>query len=403
MNLNKIRKDFPLLNQERSGKPYIYFDNACNTLRPNSVISAVSEYYQKFPTCGERSVYKLAETVTNKFGETRKLMAKFINAGRKEEIIFTRNTTEGINLLANSLALRAGDVVLATDKEHNSNLVPWQVLAKKKGIVRKIVPSNEDNTFNLEKFRAMMDERVKLVAMIYTSNLDGVSTPVEEVINIAHQFGAKVLLDVAQAAAHKKIDVRKLDVDFIAFSGHKMLGPSGTGVFYGKYECLEKLEPFMVGGDTVEYTTYDDFKLLTPPAKFEAGLQNYAGIIGLGEAIKYLGKIGFKNIAQQEYELNKYLTEELLDIPNLSIIGPLDPKLRSGIISFNIKGVDPHKIAIMLDAAANIMIRSGQHCVHSWFKSRNIIGSARISLYFYNTREEAKIFVSNLKNILKVI
>jgi len=402
MNLEKIREDFPLFQEVIRGKPIVYFDNACQSLRPKSVIQALNEYYQKYPACGGRSMHKLGDIVTRKIDEARKQVANFIKAKRKEEIIFTRNTTEGINLIARSLNLKQSDIVLATDKEHNSNLIPWQILSKKVGIIHKIVPSREDNTFDLEAFEKMMDKQAKLVSMVFTSNLDGVTIPAKEIINIAHLYGAKVLLDAAQTVPHQEIDVSKLDVDFLAFSGHKMLGPSGTGVLYGKYNLLEELEPFLVGGDTVEYTTYTDHKLLPPPEKFEAGLQDYAGIIGLGEATRYLSQIGFQNMAKHEYELNKFITTEIAKIPKLKIIGPLDPSLRGGIISFYIEGVDTHQIALTLDETANIMIRSGQHCVHSWFTSHQIKGSARVSLYFYNTLKEAEIFVENLNKFAKL-
>jgi len=402
MDVEKIREDFPIFKETINGKPIVYFDNACQSLRPISVIQALNEYYQKYPACAGRSMHKLGELVTKKVDGARRQIANFIKAKRKEEIIFTRNTTEGINLIAHSLNLKQGDIVLTTDKEHNSNLIPWQILSKKVGIIHKIVPSKEDNTFNLETFEKMMDNQVKLVSMVFTSNLDGVTIPAKEVIEIAHRKGAKVLLDAAQTVPHQEIDVSKLDVDFLAFSGHKILGPSGTGVLYGKYNLLEELEPFLVGGDTVEYTTYTSHKFLPPPEKFEAGLQDYAGIIGLGEAVKYLSQIGFQNIAEHEYKLNKFISTEVVKIPKLKIIGPTDSSLRSGIISFYIEGIDSHQIALTLDEMANIMIRSGQHCVHSWFTSHQIRSSARVSLYFYNILREAEIFVENLNKFIKL-
>lgn len=406
MDIEKIRQDFPLLQTKHRGKPIIYFDNACQTLRPLSAINAVNDYYQKYSACGGRSIHRLGEKVTQNCEEARVAVARLINAKKKEEIIFTRNTTEGINLVAKSLELKQGDVVLTTDKEHNSNLIPWQIAARKSGIIHKIVPSQKDNTFDLPKFKELMEElqdKIKLVSVVDTSNLDGVTNPIQEIIKIAHQYGAKVLLDAAQAVPHRKIDVSKLDVDFLAFSGHKILGPSGMGVLYGKHHLLEEMEPFIVGGETVEYSTYEGHKLLPPPEKFEAGLQDYAGIIGLGEAAKYLGKIGFKDIAEQDYKLNKFITEQIVEIPKLKVIGPLDPALRSGIISFYMEGIESHEIALMLDETNNIMIRSGQHCVHSWFASRGIQDSARVSLYFYNTIEEAQVFIESLKRIAKLV
>ncbi len=274
---------------------------------------------------------------------------------------------------------------------------------KKIGVIHKIVPSKTDNTFDLNRFKKLINKKVKLVAMGYTSNLDGATIPAKEIIKIAHQYGALILLDAAQTAMHQKINVAKLNIDFLVFSGHKALGPSGTGILYGKYKLLEKLEPFLVGGSTVKHSTYKSQEFLPPPAKFEAGLQNYAGIMGLGEAVKYIQKIGFKNIVQQEYKFNKYITEEISKIPQLTIIGPQDPYLRGSIISFYVKGIDAHQIALMLDEMANIMVRSGQHCVHSWFAFHKIKSSVRVSLSFYNTLAEAKILVESLKKIINTL
>jgi len=399
MKLEEIRADFKILNGDK--KP-IYFDSACMSLKPNSVVEAVNDYYYNFPACAGRSSHKLGEEVTRKVRETRLAVSKFINADSEREIIFTRNTTEALNLLANSLDLQKGDVVLITDKEHNSNLIPWLILKEKKGIEIRIIYSKEDNTFDLEKFSQFV-QGAKLVSIVHTSNLDGVTNPVKEIIEIAHKNNALVILDAAQSIPHRKIDVKDLDVDFLAFSGHKMLGPTGTGVLYGKYKLLEKLSPFIVGGETVEYSTYETYKMLPAPEKFEAGLQNYAGIIGLGEAVKYLGKIGFDNIAEHELKLNAYITNEILKIPKIKIIGPKEPEKRSGIINFYIDNTDMHQVALMLDNMANIAIRSGQHCVHSWFNNKKIENSARVSLYFYNTMEEAELFIINLKKIVKIL
>lgn len=400
LNVDKIRADFNVLNPQ-SGSAPIYFDSACMSLKPKQVIEVMNDYYNNYPAC-DRSLHKLGSEVTKKVKEARQAVAKFINAESEKEIIFTRNTTEGINLLANSLSMQKGDIVLVSDKEHNSNLVTWLLLRDKIGIVVKIIPSNEDGTFNLDNF-SKLAAGAKLVALVHTSNLDGVTNPAKEIIKIAHENNVLVLLDAAQSVPHQKVDVKDLDVDFLAFSGHKMLGPTGTGVFYGKRGLLEKLKPFMVGGETVEFSTYNNFKMLPLPEKFEAGLQNYAGIIGLGEAIKYLSQFDFGDIKEHELKLNTYITEELKKIPQIKIIGPEDPKLRSGIVNFYIEGTDMHKFVILLDEMANIEIRSGQHCVHSWFDSRKIYNSARVSLYLYNTAEEAEAFITNLNKIIKIL
>ena len=403
LNLQKIRKDFPLLSTLVHGKAPIYFDNACASLRPQAVIDAVKDYYEKYSVCGGRSKYHLAEMVTQKTDAARVSLAKFIGAKRKEEIVFTRNTTEGINLVANGLDWKPGDVVLTSDKEHNSNLLPWQILAKTKGIIHRIVPTHEDGTFNLAAYEKLLKEgSVVLVAMGSTSNLDGVSFPMDKITALAHKHGAKVLFDAAQTVPSQAVNVAKLDVDFLAFSGHKMLGPSGMGALYAKYSLLEKMAPFMVGGSTVEYTTYTDYQLLPPPEKFEAGLQDYAGIIGFGEAVKYLQSVGLDAVARHELELNTFLTSELTKISRLKIIGPADPALRGGILTFTVEGIDPHQIAMMADEMSGIMIRSGQHCVHSWFHSRGIHSAARTSLYFYNTLDECHTFVATLKKIISL-
>jgi cysteine desulfurase/selenocysteine lyase len=399
LEVEKIREDFVILN---SPKKPIYFDNACMSLKPKSVLFAMQEYYEKYPACAGRSAHSLSSKVTAKIKEARQEIAEFINAKNENEIIFTRNTTEGINLLAHGLNWQKGDIVLLSDKEHNSNLIPWLRLKKEKEIELRIVPSREDNTFDLEEFQKMVSG-VKLVSIVHTSNLDGVTNPALEIIQLAHEAGALVFLDVAQSIAHQSIDVRILDVDFLAFSGHKILGPTGTGIFYGKMNLLTELKPFMVGGDTVEFSTYTDYKMLPVPQKFEAGLQDYAGIIGLAEAIKFLKRIGYSFIQNQEKELNTYITNELLKIPQIKIIGPVDASLRSGIIDFYLEEMEVHQLAIMLDQMEGICIRSGQHCVHSWFQNRKIKNSARVSLYFYNTQAEAEMFISSLRKIMKIV
>jgi len=401
MNAEKIRKNFPIFEKKIRGKPIIYFDNACMSLRPKQVIDATDEYYFEYPGCAGRSAHEFGTKVTEKYDEARKEIAKFVGAKRKEEIVFTRNTTEGLNLVFNSLNLKKDDIIVTTDKEHNSVLVPIQVLREKKGIKHQIIFS-KNNMFDLQKFQDSMNKQVKLIAMAHSSNIDGTTIPEKEIIKIAHDFGSLVLLDAAQSVPHKEIKAKDIDADFLAFSGHKMMGPSGTGVLYGKYELLEKLNTFMVGGDTVEYTTYDSHVFLKPPEKFEAGLQNYAGAIGLAEAARYLDKIGRKNVEKHEEELNKIITEGVEGMKGLRILGPEDPKMRGGIFQFVIDGMNVHDVALMLNNMRNIMIRSGQHCVHSWFRANNLQGSDRVSLYIYNTTEEAEIFVETLKEIVKL-
>ncbi len=402
MDVKAIRTDFPVLNKKINDLPIIYFDNACQTLRPYSVIEAVRKYYVEYSACAGRSNHKLGARVTQLVEESRHLIAKFINAHEEQEIIFTRNTTEGINLISNTLDLGPGDEVIISDKEHNSNLIPWLKLVKNRKIKVKVIPSNSDNTFNLEAFKKSISSQTRLVSVVMTSNLDGVSNPISEIIKIAHKNKVLVLLDGAQFVPHSKVDVRKLDVDFLAFSGHKMLGPSGIGILYGKKKLLEELDSFMVGGDTVSNSTYTSYELLPLPERFEAGLQNYAGIIGLAEAVKYLEKVGFEEIQKQELKLNRTLTEGLKGIKGLHLIGPEDPSLRGGIYSFYIDNWSPHQVSLFLDQTENIALRAGQHCVHSWFNNHHLKGSIRASFYFYNTLEEVEILVKALKQLLGV-
>jgi cysteine desulfurase/selenocysteine lyase len=364
------------------------------------VIEATDEYYFEYPGCAGRSAHEFGTKVTEKYAEARQEMAKFVGA-KKEEIVFTRNTTEGLNLVFNCLNLKKDDIIITTDKEHNSVLVPIQMLKERKGIKHQIIFS-KNNLFDLQKFQDSMSRQVKLVALVHSSNVDGTTNPEKEIIKIAHDFGALVLLDAAQSIPHKEFKAKDIDVDFLAFSGHKMMGPSGTGVLYGKYDLLEKLDTYNVGGDTVQFTTYDTHVFLKPPEKFEAGLQNYAGAIGLAEAARYLDKIGRKNVQKHEEELNRIITEGTAEMKGLRLLGPEDPKLRGGIFSFVIDKMNVHDVALMLNNTNNIMIRSGQHCVHSWFKANNLEGSDRVSLYLYNTAEEAESFVKTLKEIMKL-
>jgi len=401
MDIQKIRLDFPALSKKWNGKYPIYFDNACMTLKPVQVIDAMNEYYSEYPVCGGRSIHKMAKKVDEKVTEAREKFQKFLGASCPEEIIFTRNTTEGVNLVANTIDFKKGDVVFTTDREHNSNLVPWQVQAHKKGIRHIIVYSNPDNTFDIQGFEELMNEHknVRLVSMVHSANLDGYTIPAKEIIRIAHDHGALVMLDGAQSAPHKSINVKELDVDFFALSVHKMAGPSGMGVLYGKHHLLEEMAPFIVGGDTVSDTTYEGAKFLPPPEKFEAGLQNYAGIIGSGAAVDYIKNIGISNIEEHEKRLNIIITQGIKDMPGLEIIGPADANQRGGIISFTVdlpKGGDAHDIALVLDETENIEVRSGAFCVHSWFNYRKCDAAVRASLYMYNTEDEARKFIDTL-------
>jgi len=376
MNVNKIREDFPVLK-----KNVIYLDSNCMSLKPKQVVDKINEYYNEYPACGGRSIHKFGIRLDNEINEARKIIQKFVNARKSKEIIFSKNTTESINLIANSFRF---DKVLLTDREHNSNLLPWQKF--KYGILK----SKSDFTFDLERFSEVV-KNYDLVSFVYTSNFDGYTLPVKEIIKIAHENRAKVHLDAAQAVPHKKIDVKKLNVDFLTFSGHKMLGPTGTGVLYGKEELLKDMKPFLVGGETVVDSNYDGYVLEELPYKFEAGLQHYSGIVGLGEAAKYLEKVGMDDIEEHEKKLYRGVNKK--GVEEIGFIG------EKGVFNFNIPKIDYHEVAGILSNSKNIMVRSGMHCAHSWYNAHKIKGSVRASFYLYNTLEEIRILNEELDKI----
>jgi cysteine desulfurase/selenocysteine lyase len=437
-SLEWVRKDFPSLKNFQNGSPPVYFDNACNTLVPTRVIEALNEYYNDFPACGEgRSRHWFAQEVTDRIDGnpdrgmkgSRHIIKDFINADSHKEIIFTLNSSHGVNIVALGTQFKPGDVVLHTDKEHNSNLIPWLRL-QKKGIIKAIpIDSTEDGEIDLDMFEdKLKNNRVRLVSMGYTSNLTGYTLPAKEIVSLAHQYGAKVLLDGAQTVPHQAVDVKDLDVDFLVFSLHKMCGPRGVGVFYGKAEYLGKevLEenetedvvlPTMLGGDTIIDTTYEEYNLLMPPERFEVGLQDYPGQIAAGAAVEYLLEVGMDNIGAQEKLLNTYLSKKLLEryggLGWFNILGPSDPAKRSGILSFEIKRPNANGIAEELSEKRNVMIRDGQFCVHSYLNK--VFGQGwsgpqlpanqrmmyRTSFYFYNTIEECDIFLDTLEEVFR--
>ncbi len=388
------RQDFPVLETKVNGKPIVYLDSACMSLKPRQVVEAMDEYYGSYTACHGRSVHHFAQKTTDAVAEARDRVARLINS-KAEETVWTRNTTEGINLVARSF-LKPGDTVLTTDIEHNSNLLPWLNL-RKSGVKHVLVPGLP---FNLKDFETKVAAtRPKLVSLVHTSNVFGTTIPAKQAIKISHDHGAAVLLDAAQSVPHLPVDVKSLDVDFLAFSGHKALGPTGTGVLYGKAELLESLEPFLVGGETVTDSTYEGFTLERSPAKFEAGLQNYAGIIGLGAAAEYLRKLGMKNVEAYDCRLTEKLFRVLGSIAEVGFLNP-DWQSSISLASFNLGKFDPHEVAILLDEVANIFVRSGRHCVHSWFNAHGIKGSVRASLYLYNTEEEIEKLGETLKLLI---
>jgi len=402
MDIDKIRQDFPILQRKVNGKPFIYFDSACTSLKPKPVIDATVAYYTEYTGCAGRSIHKFATKTTEEFEKAREKVAKFINAKRVEEIIWTKNTTESMNLVAHSFKFNKSDKVLTTNLEHSSGLMPWQLMAEQKGIILDFVLCNNDGEFNVEEFKKKIDKKTKLVSIIHASNVTGTKAPLEEIIEIAHDNGSLVVVDGAQSVPHYPIDVRKMDIDFLCFSGHKMCGPTGIGCLYGKYDLLKELQPFIIGGETIIDADLEHHVLDTIPHRFEGGIQNYAGAIGLGAAVDYLTSLGMKNIETYEKDLTKLLIDGLLTVPGIELIGPKDYKKKGALAAFNIKGMEPHDIAIMLDEQ-NIFVRSGMHCAYPIHKFlHKAKGSARASLYFYNTKEEVKTFIEKLNNIAKI-
>ncbi|MFC2174996.1 aminotransferase class V-fold PLP-dependent enzyme [archaeon] len=391
-----VRKDFPILEKKINGKPIIYFDNSCVTLKPTQVVDAMNKYYTDFTACHGRSAHAFAQETTNHFEESRRTVEKFVNAG-KNEIIFTRNTTEAINIVANGLDLKGGTVV-TTNLEHNSNLVPWLRLAKH-GVSHKMVPVT-DGFLDLERLAEAVDKDTKLVSLVHTSNVTGATLDAREAAKIAHDNGALLLLDSAQAAPHTPIDVKKMDVDFLAFSGHKMVGPSGTGALYGKKELLENLDQFLLGGSTVKDVSATDWVPEDLPGKFEAGLQDYAGAMGFAAAADYLMRIGMDNVRDFEKELGAHLLDGLAGIDKVTVFGGDAPE-RAALASFTVDGMEPHDVALIMNESHNIFLRSGMHCAHLFHKETGLPkGTVRASLYIYNTKEEVDTFVSVLSDVV---
>jgi cysteine desulfurase/selenocysteine lyase len=437
-SLDEYRADFPALKRLRNGKPPVYLDSSCTTLVPRQVIDAINEYYTQYPGCsGGRSRHWFAEEVNDRIeGNTekgikgsRRIIAEFINAASENEIIFTLNTTHAINIAALGFKFQAGDTILVTDVEHNSNLAPWLRLQKQGLIKVDYAVSIRDAEFDFHAFeQKMKNGRVRLVSMGYTANATGYSIPAKKIIKLAHTYGAKVLLDGAQAVPHKKIDVRDLDVDFLAFSMHKMCGPRGVGVLFGKTALLgnkpreedggaDVIEPVFLGGGTVADVTYQDYSLLEGPQRFEPGIQNYPGQIASGAAITYLQSVGMERITAQEQRLNSFLTSELLNRYGntgwFRIIGPQDAAQRGGILSFEVHRPNAVGIAAELSEKSNVMIREGVFCAHAYFNAQFGQGwlhprshsehrmTHRVSLYFYNTVEECLVFLEALDEIFK--
>ena len=398
------RNDFPTLAGENAP---VYLDNACMTLRPTSVIEAIRSYYEESPGCGGRSVHRYATAGSRKMINCRNNLGKLFNANESNEIIFTKNATHSLNQVAKGLKWEKNDVILTTDREHNSNLIPWLQLEEEQGVDHRIVKSNDDNTFNIENFEnacAEAGRNLKMVSLSHVGNLDGIATPVKEVAKIAKDHGALVCIDGAQSTPHMKVDVQDLGIDFMAFSIHKMMGPSGMGGLWGRMDLLEGMRSIQSGGSTVDTSHYDSMVWSKPPAKFEGGLGNYAGILGTNAAIDYISNINLDDVHDHEVKLNKVMTSVLKDVDGLNIIGPEDASKRGGICSILLDNIDAHDIAILLDEAAGVMVRSGMHCVHSWFNDKGLErGSLRASAYLYNTEDEVRLFAETLVEAVEAL
>ncbi|OGU12647.1 MAG: cysteine sulfinate desulfinase [Ignavibacteria bacterium GWB2_35_12] len=401
-DVNKIRQDFPILSKMVNGKTLVYFDNAATTQKPLPVIEKLIHYYTNLNSNVHRGVHYLSEAVSKEYEDTRKLIQNFIYARSPNEIIFTRGTTESINLVASSYGrtnIKEGDEVLITHMEHHSNIVPWQLLCEEKGAKLKVVPITDDGELMLSEYDKLINEKTKFVSVVHISNSLGTVNPIKKIIEKAHRYNIPVLVDAAQSIQHSNINVQELDCDFLAFSGHKIYGPTGIGILYGKKELLEKMPPYQGGGDMILSVTFEKTLFNTIPYKFEAGTPHIAGVLGLSEAIKYIQEIGIENIASYESEVLKYATEAISEIKEVKIIGTA--KEKSSILSFVIDGIHPHDIGTFLDRDG-VAIRTGHHCTEPIMRRFNVPATSRASFAFYNLKEEVDVFVKSLRNVIKL-
>lgn len=396
LDIQSIRAEFPILSQKVNGKPLVYFDNAATSQKPKAVIEAITSYYEEINANIHRGVHKLSQLATDAYEISRSKIQHHINAAHNYEVIFTSGTTHGINLVANGFAsiVKAGDEVMVSALEHHSNIVPWQMLCERTGAKLTVIPMNENGELVMSEFEKLLSEKTKIVAVNHISNALGTINPIKEIIEKAHQFGAAVLIDGAQSAAHMKPDVQKLDCDFYVFSGHKICGPTGTGILYGKEAWLNKLPPYQGGGEMIKEVTFEKTTYAELPHKFEAGTPNIEGGIVLGAAIDYLNSVGFENIAAYENELLEYGTKRLLEIEGMKIYGT--SKDKTSVISFNIEGIHPYDIGTIVDKLG-IAVRTGHHCAQPIMRFFDIPGTIRASFAFYNTKEEIDALVEAVK------
>lgn len=398
LNVEAIIKDFPILEQQVNGKRLAYLDSTATSQKPKQVIDALSDYYERYNSNVHRGVHTLGSLATDGYEGARETVRRFIHAKYFEEIIFTRGTTAAINMIAHSYGdanVGEGDEIVVTQMEHHANLVPWQQLAKRQGATLKFIPMAEDGTITLEAVRETVSERTKIVAIAHVSNVLGTINDIKAIAEIAHEHGAIISVDGAQSVPHMKVDVQDLNVDFYSFSGHKMLGPTGIGVLYGKREHLNQMEPTEFGGDMIDFVDLYDSTWTDLPTKFEAGTPLIAQAIGLQAAIEYIESIGFDAIHEHEQALTTYAYEQMSQIEGIDIYGPSKDK-RAGIITFNLKDVHPHDVATALDTEG-VAVRAGHHCAQPLMKWLNVSSTARASLYIYNTKEDIDQLVEGLK------
>ena len=395
-DIQKIRSDFPILSQQINGKPLVYFDNGATAQKPQIVIDAETKYYQEINANIHRGVHHLSQVATDAYEKSRETIQNHLNAKHSHEVLFTSGTTFGINLVANGFAqlLQPGDEVIVSHLEHHSNIVPWQFACERSGAVLKVIPMLADGSLDTDAYLNLLNERTKVVAVNHISNALGTINPIEWMIEKAHECNAAVLIDGAQATPHLKPDVQKLDCDFYVFSGHKVCGPTGTGILYGKEKWLNLLPPYQGGGEMIKEVTFEKTTYACLPHKFEAGTPNIAGGIVLGVAIDYLNKIGFENIAAYEHELLNYATEELSKLEGIEFYGTA--KEKTSVISFNFKGLHPYDVGAIIDKMG-IAVRTGHHCAQPIMKFYNIPGTIRASFAFYNTKEEIDAMIGALK------
>ena len=396
LDINKIRADFPILSQKVNGKPLVYFDNGATSQKPQVVIDAISKYYQEINANIHRGVHTLSQLATDAYEISRGKIQNHINAKFSHEVLFTSGTTHGINLVANGFAslLKAGDEILVSALEHHSNIVPWQMLCEKTGAILRVIPMNENGELIMAEYDKLLSDKTKIVTVNHISNALGTVNPIKYMIDEAHKYGAAVLIDGAQAVPHLKPDVQELDCDFYVFSGHKICGPTGTGILYGKESWLNKLPPYQGGGEMIKEVTFEKTTYADLPHKFEAGTPNIAGGIVLGTAVDYMNEVGFENIQKQELELLEYGTKRLLEIEGLKIFGTA--KEKTSVISFNIEGIHPYDIGTIIDKLG-IAVRTGHHCAQPIMQFFNIPGTIRASFAFYNTKEEIDSMVEAVK------